>query len=60
VCGGIQESEALLLIPPGGFNVSVDGALLDVWPYFPGTKVGQIFLYPFYYLPYLMALIVSR
>ncbi len=43
VCGGSHESEALLLIPPGGFNLSADGALVDVWSYFPGLKVGQYF-----------------
>ncbi len=29
-------------IPPGGFNFSVDGGLVDALLYFSGFKVGQI------------------
>jgi hypothetical protein len=43
-CGCIHE-DSLLPIPPGGFNFSVDGALVDAWSYIPGFKVGNIHLY---------------
>jgi hypothetical protein len=45
---------------PGGFNFSTDGALVDAWPYFPGLKVGKMYLYPSFLLSYLVALIINR
>jgi hypothetical protein len=44
LCGRIHE-DVLFPIPPGGFNFSADGALVDAWPYFTGIKVGKIYLY---------------
>ncbi len=36
------------ILPGGGFNSSADGAIVDAWPYFPGLKVGRIYLYSFF------------
>jgi hypothetical protein len=33
----------------------MDGALVDAWPYFPGLKVGKLFLYSSFF-DYLVAL----
>jgi hypothetical protein len=35
-----------LPIPPGGFNLTEDGATVDDWLNFSGLKVGHIHLYP--------------
>jgi hypothetical protein len=43
-CGCIHE-DSLFPTLPGVFNFSTDGALADARPYFPGLKVGQIYLY---------------
>jgi hypothetical protein len=46
LCGGIHESEDLFVIPPGvTFNFPTDGAIVNCWLYFPGVKVGKIYLY---------------
>jgi hypothetical protein len=56
-CGGIHET---FPIPPGGFNLTADGTLVDAWPYFPGLKVGKLFLYSSFFENYLVALITNR
>jgi hypothetical protein len=43
--GVFKRTSFFIPIPPGGFNFSTDGALVDAWPYFPGLKVGHINLY---------------
>ncbi len=40
-CGCIHEDSFFPILPgDGGFNFTVDGALVDL--FFPGLKVGQI------------------
>jgi hypothetical protein len=36
-CGCIH-GDPLYSIQPGGFNFSADGAPVDAWPFFPGSK----------------------
>jgi hypothetical protein len=56
VCVCIHE-DVLIPIPPGGFSFTADGALVDAWPYFPGLKVGHLYLYSSFF-GYLVVLII--
>jgi hypothetical protein len=59
-CGCIQHDDFLLLIPPGGFNVSADGALVDgCLAEFPRHK-GRNNEFLFFLFDYLGALILNR
>jgi hypothetical protein len=35
---GVFTGTPFFPIRPGGFNFSADGAPVDAWPFFPGSK----------------------
>jgi hypothetical protein len=39
---------------------AVDGATVDAWPFFPGSKVGKTFISIFIFYYFLVALISNR
>jgi hypothetical protein len=41
---GVFTRTPFFPILPAGFDFSTDGALVDAWLYFPGLKVGNIYL----------------
>jgi len=58
---GVFTRTSNSLSPPGGFDLfSANGALVDAWPYFPGLKVGQMFLYSPFDDCLLVMLIINR
>jgi hypothetical protein len=57
-----QENPFFPDIPPGGFNFTADGTPVDVWPCFPGIKVGKLFIsiLPLLNFTILVVLIINR
>jgi hypothetical protein len=55
-CAGcIHEDTLFLSRLVDSTSLRMDGALVDAWPYFPGLKVGKLFLYSSFF-DYLVAL----